>query len=50
MLFTMTKARVADPLEGKQCIREIKTVVFPDPVGKETPIRLTPSLNASKHA
>lgn len=53
MLFTMTNARVASGDREGGDIRdnnEIKTVVFPAPVGKDTPILVEPDLSASMQA
>lgn len=53
MLFTIMRALPAVGLCFGDCIRannEMKTVVFPEPVGSETPMRETPAANASVHA
>jgi len=54
MLFTMIKERVvASSTRNWWNNREskvIKTVVLPEPVGRDTPIREEPAFNASRHA
>jgi len=56
MLFTMISDLVARSFVGGVGIRErseMKTVVLPEPVGRETPIRVEPDaiavVQASKH-
>jgi hypothetical protein len=53
MLFTMIKDRVALGLfEGGRIRdkREMNTVVFPEPVGSETPMREAPASSAVAQA
>jgi hypothetical protein len=48
-LFTMTRERCAAGFDvggGIRDKREMNTVVFPEPVGIETPIREAPALRA----
>lgn len=51
MLLTMTSDRVAFGFEGGEGIwesKERKTVVFPEPVGRDTPILVMPDARASR--
>jgi hypothetical protein len=53
MLFTIMRDRTASGLQLGEAMRdrrETKTVVFPEPVGSETPIRVTPEARASPQA
>lgn len=52
MLFTMTSDRVALGFVGGAGICDSKdrnTVVFPEPVGKDTPILVQPDARVSRH-